>query len=375
MKIAFITTVDHNVGDDFVREGLTYLLRQHFKGQNISFSSVHKHAPISTRMGFEKVKDLSFSEKWDNRLPLWITPDKIMSADLVVQSGAPVYWYHRNLTNSVTHNEWYGPLIKRRFLKNKSAMLFNIAAGSCQTFFSDGSEFQESKEVCDYIREFYELSSVTTLRDSLSGKVFGQLGLDAPVIPCSSIFAIDEYGLRPETPEYVVVNYMAGGAHYTFNQPIDFDKWKKEFTDFYYDLKKTEKVIFSCHDEKEVAEAKQIDPDAQIFYSKSFLEFMKFYAKAKYGVMNRVHGGFLIASYGRPSIVIGNDSRARMASEIGVRNYFVNDASRDMLNREVELLRKETSSYPDKFARIKQAAYSDYMTAFGKARGRLSKPA
>jgi len=35
MKIAIITTVNHNIGDDFVREGIKYLLRKHFKTQNV----------------------------------------------------------------------------------------------------------------------------------------------------------------------------------------------------------------------------------------------------------------------------------------------------------------------------------------------------
>ena len=33
MKVSIITTVNHNVGDDFVREGITYLLKQKFTGQ------------------------------------------------------------------------------------------------------------------------------------------------------------------------------------------------------------------------------------------------------------------------------------------------------------------------------------------------------
>ena len=28
MKSSFITTIDHNIGDDFVREGIIYLLEQ-----------------------------------------------------------------------------------------------------------------------------------------------------------------------------------------------------------------------------------------------------------------------------------------------------------------------------------------------------------
>jgi hypothetical protein len=69
MKITFITTVNHNVGDDFVRAGLQYLLQQHFKNQNIEFQNIHKHACITSRYGFEQFRNERFSMLLDKVLP------------------------------------------------------------------------------------------------------------------------------------------------------------------------------------------------------------------------------------------------------------------------------------------------------------------
>jgi len=365
MKIAIITTVDHNVGDDFVREGIKYLLRQRFRHKNLEFENIHKHSPITTRYGYENFRNLRLSRKIDKILPKSWSKDRIMEADIVVQSGAPVYWCHEIGGGHCYNNEWYKPLIKERFLKSKHTKLLNLAAGTCQRYDSDGSEFCEKCN--EYIKEFYELAEVTTVRDSLAQTVFKRIGIDVPVIPCSSIFAIDEHSLQNEGEEYVVVNYMKGGAHYTFGQKIEFEKWEQEFKKFYFEIKKKERVVISCHNQKEVNNALKLDPKAEIFYEKdNYLAYMKFYSKAKFGIMNRVHGAFLMASYGKPSIVIGNDSRARMPEEVGLKHYFVNDVNYDILIDEYYYLQNGADNFKERFQKIKEKAFNDYMNELSK---------
>jgi len=79
----------------------------------------------------------------------------------------------------------------------------------------------------------------------LGKKVLNNLGLDVALIPCSSIFAINEHNIKDNGEEYIVVNYMKGGGHYTFGQKIDFNKYKEEFTNSYFELKEKENVIIS----------------------------------------------------------------------------------------------------------------------------------
>tara|TARA_A100001011_G_C14241293_1_gene813372 strand:- start:359 stop:1459 length:1101 start_codon:yes stop_codon:yes gene_type:complete len=360
MKIAIITTVDHNVGDDFVRKGIKYLLKQKFKNENIEFQNIHKHSPITTRYGYERFRNLRISRIVDKIIPKSWSKDRINEADIIVQSGAPVYWCHETIGSYCYDNEWYEPLIKKRFLKNKNAKLFNLAAGTCQTYHSDGTEFNEKCN--DYIKEFYELSDVTTVREGLARSVFKNISIDVPVIPCSSIFAIDEHALKNEGEEYVVVNYMKGGAHYTFNQSIDFKKWENVFKKFYFQLKEKERVIISCHNQKEVDEALELDSEAKIFYEKDdYSAYMRFYSKAKFGIMNRLHGAILMASFGKPSVVIANDSRSRMLEEVGIKHYFVNEVDCEVLNREYEFLKSGANSFSERFKAIKDKAFKDYM--------------
>lgn len=363
MKISIITSVDHNVGDDFVRTGLIYLLRQQFKNQKLEIQNIHKHSPITSRYGFEWFRNLRYSKRVDKLIPKSWTQDRVLEADLLVQSGAPVFWCHTNDNSHCYHNEWYKPLITERYLKTRSkSKLLNLAAGSCQKYHSDGNEF--CSDCNEYIKEFYELSAVTTARDTLAQHILKNINISVPVMPCSSIFAIDELNLKSEGSEYVVVNYMKGGSHFTFGQKIDFQKWENEFKKFYFDLKKKERVIISCHNQKEVNEALELDSDAEIFYKEhDYLAYMKFYSKAKFGIMNRVHGAFLMASYGKPSVIIGNDSRARMATEIGLESIFVNDADSALLQKQYEYLSSGADHYVDRFMAIKEKAVQDYQAS------------
>ena len=127
MNITFITTVNHNIGDDFVREGIKYLLRKSLPEKELNFQNIHKHSPITVRHGFEwfrnlKVSKFDFpSEKLDMLLPLTLSKDKILEADIVIQSGAPVYWCHKDFGSHCADNEWFDALIRRRFSRNKKA--------------------------------------------------------------------------------------------------------------------------------------------------------------------------------------------------------------------------------------------------------------
>jgi len=361
MNIAIITTVNHNVGDDFVREGIIFLLQQKYRGKELTVELIHKHSPITTRHGFEWFRDLRFSSRADRLLPLSLTRDRILDADLVVQSGAPVYWCDKETGEHCSGNEWYEPLIRRRLSRNRKARLINLAAGTCQRYDSDGTEFLMCEPDKKYIREFYQASAVTTVRDTLSQSILSMLDIKVPVIPCSSIFAIDKFGMKNEGEEFVAVNYMKGGGHYTFGQNIDFDKWAHCFSQIYNTVKETENIVFVCHDQKEVDEALAIDRNAKYFFSPRHEDYMKFYAKAKYGIMNRVHGAFLLASYGKPSIVIGSDTRARMVKEIGLESRFVGEVSYDSLMNDIEAVKKLRSTYGDVFRDIKKKAYDNYM--------------
>ena len=376
MKIAIITTVNHNVGDDFVREGILYLLSRHLRS---SFSSalIHKHIPITVRDNFEwlyyggitryldglhKNLGLKLTSLLD-KLPLTPTKDKVISSDLLVQSGAPVYWSLPNGGGS-HQTEWFDPLIRRRYLKIRDRVPFiNIGAGSCQPYDSDGSEFLANAECCAYIRELHASCALTTVRDRLAKSILNRLQLDAPVIPCPSIFARARMNILTDEPEYLAVNYMPDGGHYDFSQIIDSQRWEKTFLAFYEQVSKKIPVVVVCHDRKELAVASKLFPGNRIFVAKNAREYLKFYSRAKFYVGCRVHAAFACASFGRPAFVIGSDTRAKMVSEIGLRSIFVNEATLEVLLMALDELETGRKAYSDQFEDIKQKASVAYRDA------------
>jgi len=350
MRIAAITTVRHNVGDDFVREGIFHLLKQVFPSAQVV--SVHKHLPITARpewdwvysSGFCRLLDyipglsgLGVTRRLDCRLPVNRRTDRILNSDLLVQCGAPVYWLHG--MNSCAYNEWYEPLIRRRWSQVRGRVpLLNLGGGSCQAYQSDGSEFAGASETLAYIREFCDSCRVTVLRDPLAGKILEMAGRTAPVLPCPSIFARFAVSLVPQTPQYVVLNYMPTGGHYVYGKGTGVDAWEEAFRAFVRGLPRNEEYRFVCHNQAELAAARRLFPEIPAFWSSDYRDYLKFFAGAKFGILNRVHAAFAMASFGRPSFVVGNDSRARMSEMIGLKNGFVGDVTTARLEEEFERL-------------------------------------
>lgn len=359
MKIAFITTLNHNVGDDFVREGILFLLAKRFG--EVSHFNIHKHAPVTVRKHFEWLRSYQLSRLLD-LLPLSPIHDKVLAANILVQSGAPVYWCHPK--SHCADNEWYRPLIQRRYLKVKNRVHFlNLAAGTCQKYYSDGSEFSNCKKCYTYIKEMFALSAITTIRDQLAQKVLNSLGLEAPVLPCPSIYARDRLSIPAEEPRYVCLNYMYMGGHYDFDQNIDRNRWEMTFKAFYNSIKNKCHCVFVCHNTEELKDANRIAPEAKKFFSKDYRNYLRLYAHAMCGVVNRVHSGFAIASFGRPAFVIGTDTRASMAAEIRLRYEFVENVDVARLLDELDFLKAGADHYADLFEEIKRKSFSGYQQA------------
>ncbi len=362
MKIALITTVDHNVGDDFVREGIKYLFSSILP--NPEFSSIHKHTPVSVRYGLERLRNNTVGKILDNVLPHSITRDKIRECDILVQCGAPVYWH--NQSSHCAQNEWYESLIKKRFCRwnnHGKKYLANIAAGTCQPYYSEGNEILECPKCVKYIKEFFNLATLTTARDMLTQELLERLGMHVEILPCTSIFAPNRFGIvGEERGRYIVMNYMPSAGHFEFDQSIDAGKWQNVFVSLYHELARHDEVVIVCHNYNELRAIKGISNDANIFYaSDDYRAYIEFYSHAKFGIVNRVHSAFLMAGLGKPSVIVGNDTRAKMSDLVKLENFFVNDVSLEFLRDKASQLAERASSFRDEIFDIKEKSQEKYV--------------
>lgn len=360
MSIAIITTVNHNVGDDFVREGILYLLRA--AGCTLPVEQIHKHSPVTAVYGLENVRKLRVSRVLDPIARRLRLKNRIDQAHILIQSGAPIYWCHENGPHC-SDNEWFDPLVRKRFLPSRNGRPFlNIAGGSCQRYHSDGSELIKCASCCHYMQEFYDSCDLTLLRDELAQKMLHLVGREARVLPCTSIFARDQLNIEPQPGEYVVLNFMENAGHFTFGQDIDGALWRRQFVELARMVAKIDRTVVACHTPHEEMLARELVPHLEIFLVPGkHIDYMNFYARAKWGVLNRVHGAFMMASFGRPAVLIGNDSRARMIENLNLNSFFVSDVDSVGLDTIIESARSRIAYYSDESDVIRSRTKAIYL--------------
>jgi len=357
MTTTIITTIRHNIGDDFVREGIIFLLDSIGVQDNVEL--VHKHSPVTGNYGWEKIRKDKYSKIVDPMLRVVGANNRISQADLLVQSGAPVYWCHEPHPHCAD-NEWFEPLIRQRFLPDRRGRKFvSLAGGSCQAYHSEGLETCPRCKA--YIAEFFDACDLTMLRDVIAKKMLNSTGRDAEVQPCTSIFARDNLKLKPETGEYVVLNFMENGGHFTFGQDLRTQEWREQFVKLARQVAKIDKVVIACHTRGEEFLAKELVPEIECFLvPNEHAAFMQFYSRAKWGVMNRVHGAFMMASFGKPAVVVGNDTRARMMENLELPSYFVNDVKEVGVERLIDEARSRVDSYTAQIEAVRTSARAAY---------------
>lgn len=361
---AVITTVRHNIGDDFVREGILELVESAMaisgNRPELTIELIHKHSPVTNVYGLERVRSLRVSRILDPATRALRLPDRINSADMLIQSGAPIYWCHPNGSHCAD-NEWFDPLVRRRFLRGRRERKFlNLAGGSCQRYHSDGKELKQCPKCSNYIAEFFDACDLTVLRDELAQRMLAITGRTAAVLPCTSIFARDHLKIDPVAGEYIVLNFMENGGHFTFGQSIDTEKWRCNFRSLAAAAGKMGKVVVACHNARELSLAKEVTPEMEAFLvPDDHIEFMRFYARARFGIVNRVHSAFMLSSFGKPAAVIGADSRALMISNMRLPSYFVQDV--ENIDPIIENIARQEHSYREVSDEIRSSARRDYI--------------
>jgi hypothetical protein len=361
MIVSAITTTSHNIGDDFVREGIAHILRSVVDVERIEL--IHKHSPITAVYGFEGLRDMRISRLLEPALRMLGAKNRIDDADLLVQCGAPVYWCHQDGSHC-GNSEWFGPLIRERFIRGRSGRKFlNIAGGSCQRYHSNGDEIDGCECCGSFIRDLFDACDLTILRDELAKSMLNKVARNAEVLPCASIFARDVLGIGSRNDGYIVLNFMEYGGHYTFGQNIDRDEWRREFVKIASVASKIGRVIAACHTRDEQRLVRDIVPGIDTFLvPNDHLEFIRFYAGARFGVVNRVHAAFMMASFGKPVAVIGNDSRALMVNTLNLPSYFVGDVSDLGGEHIVESIAARVDTYRDEVEYIRRSSLERYKT-------------
>ena len=312
-KIVFMTSLGVNVGDEFIREGICSFLDEIFENWEPFY--VNKVDLSSLRQPLED--------------EVAVLEDKFRDADIIIQAGAPVYW---KIGENTSYNvEWAEELWQKRiFQLGPEKPILNIAAGACQpypdfakTFLSDPACVQFAKDVSSACRW-------TSVRDPLASQILYALGLEHDVLPCAAFHASRRLKPMNDYGDTLGVNLMPFSGHYKLKEDIDEKAWTMTVGAFLSDLRERHSLLFIAHDpsEKEFMEHYLASGEA-IFYSPRWRDYLPVYGKCTAVIASRVHGAICAAGFGRPAVIVGNDTRLLIGDYVGIPSIYVSKAKSD----------------------------------------------
>ena len=110
----------------------------------------------------------------------------------------------------------------------------------------------------------------------------------------------------------------------------------------------------------ELAAARRLLPGVRRFYSPHHADYLRVYARARWGIVNRVHAGFALASLGKPAAIVGVDSRARMGPLVGLESVYVDAADERWLADTAGRLAADNGQFAATIAALKRDAAARY---------------
>jgi polysaccharide pyruvyl transferase WcaK-like protein len=369
MRIGLITTLGRNIGDAFIRDGIVQVLAHVFGGRDVRFVAVDKHRPFTVYPSWHPLRWLQTLD----RLPRGrraaqaakaeisgslhrFGGSRFDDADLIVQCGAPVMWpgCHRC--------EWAGPLWDQVVGRLSSRVpVLNLAAGSAYPWERPPNGVTDPQD-SSYLKRILGYCRVTTVRDDLAARLVQSLGASAKAIPCSAFLV----GRRFDTPALhddgvVLFNYMPGGGHFDWGQPIDDSAWMATVHSLIDRVSRRHPVAFICHDATEYAAAKQLKPDVPRFLPTSIESYFSLIGRSKAAICNRLHASVALAGLGIPSISIGTDTRLLMVAALGLPYQYVVSADQNDLEATLESLLDRRADERERLLDLREWTWNRYV--------------
>ncbi len=362
MKIGFITTLSTNIGDDFIRKGIQFLLDKILP--NPEYVEINKHKPYSVYPRFHPLYLGNFipDERGGHRTKRILNgifgslgQSKFHECDVILQSGAPVVWpnCHRS---EWTKPIWYDIVGKIHTEKK----VLNLAAGSCYPWESQPNTIPNTQDR-KFISDILSFCQLTTVRDKLAESLFNDLYNEKLIRkPCTAFFSSDVIsGIKDS--DYVLINYMKGGGHFDWKQKIDELEWENTIKSVVKDLRKRHKVAFLAHDIKEFHASKELNPNIPVFFPKNLKEYFELVTNSKGAINNRMHASVGMASCGVPSLAVCTDSRLLMVENLGLPIKYVKDANSTYIIETIEQLIKNKAKHKEQLLTLKKKSALEYL--------------
>ncbi len=373
IRIGLITTLNTNIGDDLIRQGICLVLEEFFKGQHVQFITVNKHRPMTVyriwhpirwteilpRPGGLRTRVANLVGTALYRLGFSLFDD----CDIIVQCGTPVLWpgCHRCEWAEILWHQVVGRLSRR-------IPVLNLAAGSCYPWEHQPRQITDSNDA-QYLQVILGYCQLTTVRDELAQRLCASLDVQVPMIPCSAFLAARKHDpFRSDQDNgLVLINYMTGGGHYEWEQGIELSAWYNTVRKLIYRLQGRHKLAFLCHNESEYNLVLNLDSTLPRIWPKTPQEYFTLVSEAKAALCNRMHASVGLASLGIPSVAVGTDTRLLMVKALGLPSAYVKEMNVDQLEDMLENLIKHRGQERERLLALKSETRKEYLRVVFKA--------
>jgi polysaccharide pyruvyl transferase WcaK-like protein len=364
MKIGLLSTIDTNIGDDFIRCGITNVIEGLCGEGAVNYVVINKHEPESIRTkwqhrlkrSLDRLPKISRSQVLARRHFPRFSWSRFDPCDLLIQCGTPVLW------NGCRYSEWAEP-IWRDVLQSLSRLgkpVLNIGGGTCYAW-EQIPETLEGDEDEAFARLMLQTCRLSTARDQLAKKLFGTLGHNIEVICCPAILAGQGHVTPTASTRKVLFNYMEGGGHFDFDQAIDKLQWEKTMRDVVRSLHvEGWQPTFLAHDMKEYELARRIWPEFHCERPTTLRAYFEFIRDAAFGVFNRMHASIAAAGLGIPSVAIGTDTRNMMVAEAGLPVFYVKEATTHIITNTTQRIAVALESHNRRLLRLREETHQQY---------------
>ena len=306
LRVAFVTTLGANVGDEIIREGVRAALDA--AGLPYVPFYIDKHDRGSLGRPVEDEPQATTDKYWD--------------ADVVIQAGAPVYWHVLGGRSTSLNCDWAGWLWRDRVLVRDGRpqpVFLNLGAGSSQPWGDTGRAFLADEACRAFARDLGRAAALTIVRDPVASGILDALGVAHHALPCPALLASSRHQPLRGRTGFIGVNLMPLGAHHDVDGTFDRVAWLASCTSLVRQLRGLQPVVFVAHDPVEREFLQQLCAGGErVAYAPSWRDYLDIYAELDAVVANRVHGALCAAGFGVPAVILGNDTRATIGDFIGL---------------------------------------------------------
>jgi len=337
MKIGLITTLDTNIGDDFIRQGIINVINaKHCPAPE--YLTVNKHRPLSI---YDKKISKSLGRMFDymehdrllrrvslrgetltSKLFKCFTTDTLAEVNHVIECGMPVLYPKCNLSN------WARIIWPNAVFPRTDKIPFTIlAAGSCYPWekreqildsFAASSDGRYALTLAKYAKKI-------AVRDRLCQELFTAVGAQSALLPCTAFLAGCHH-LADQDDGIVYVNFMEGGGHFDWGQGVDPQAWRRAFMEVLRRIRTDLKVVWIAHNQKEKVLAQTLAKADEVLLPTTPEAYFTATARGTISLCNRLHASVALAGLGIPGVAVGTDTRMLMVENLGLKACYVKDA-------------------------------------------------